>query len=374
MSGFRQACHLVLGSFILLEPVRAFDPGGELVLRLYSRDSPSFEQRDLPRRPAEESDRREGAGRLTIGGEAEPADQLRLKLSALSAARWGADDNALLEAGESFVKGENIAMTPLSVSAGRQALSWGRGLLFSDENRDHLFDMASVCWDTLPHRFDLLLADSALTVFDSPVNRLGLVRWFYQSAGRSSAEIFGGAMSLEDDGATALAGARGALASGPAWETWAELAGEAGERNSETDLAALMADLGIVRRFSKGRIQTSWTWASGSDDEVNSFVPLFNGEQWGRLYDPPLSNIHVFTASATRDLPGGASLSAEYFSYWQADDGERLGCEVDLAAACDLSDSLAVEMSGCLFFTDGALRPMDDNTQSEIRFQLSAAF
>jgi len=374
ISGFRTICIFLFGSFLFSIPAQGFEPEAGLLLRLYSSDSSAGSERELPRGNAAGKDDLEGAGRLTLGVQAEPLDQVVLKLSLLSAARWGSDDEAIFEAGESFLKLENIAMLPLSVSVGRQTISWGRGLLFSSENGDHLFDMVSASWDTLPHRFDVFYADPALSVFDSPVNHLWLARWFYQAEGRSSAEIFGGALSLENDGKAAIAGLRGIYAPGPKWETRAELAGEAGERNPETDLSALIADLGIARHFSKGRIQASWTWASGSDDEENSFIPLFNGEHWGRLYDPPLSNIHIFTASAVREITDTLELCSEYFSYWKASDGGMLGSEIDLVASCELSEALSLELSGCLFFTEEALRPLDDNTQSEIRLQMSFAF
>ncbi len=375
MENFREVCALLLGCVIVASSSKAMEPEAALLLRLYRSDSsPAFAQRDLPRSGRAGEDELEGAARLEIGMRTEPRDDLHLKFSVMSAARWGSEDDSIIEAGESFAALENIAMMPLSVSAGRQAISWGRGLLFSDQYGEHLFDMAGGRWDTLPHRFDFIYADPALTVFDSPVNHLWLARWLYQAEGRSSVEMFGGAMSLENDGHAAIAGLRGVWAAGPAWETWAELAGEAGDRSSNRNLEALIADCGIIRRFSKGEIRTAWTWASGSDDEVHSFVPLFNGEHWGRLYDPPLSGIHIFTASASRDMTEALKISGEYFSYRQGDSGEPLGSEVDLSARCALSDAVSLELNGCVFFTDDGLRSMNDNTRTEIRLQLQAVF
>ena len=373
LTGFR-AFLLLLPAGLLLPHAAAVEPEAALIIRLYQSDSGAFVRRELPYSRNAGGSELEGSARVNVGASAEPADPVLLKLSVLSAARWGSDDDAIFEAGESFIKMENMAMTPLSISAGRQSLSWGRGLLFSDENRDHLFDTGAAVWDTLPHRLEMFYAAPAITVFDSPVHHLWLARWFYQADGRSSAEVFGGAMSLEDDGKAALAGLRGVYAPGPAWETWSELAGEAGDRNSETDLSALVADLGIALNFSKGRWQSSWTWASGSDGEEHSFVPLFNGEHWGRLYDPPLSGIHIFTVSGVLEITKALKLSAEGFGYWDAQNGDRLGRELDVSATFALSETLSVELGGCMFFTDEALRAMDDNTQSEIRFQASAAF
>ena len=206
----------------------ALEPEAGLLLRLRRSDSSSpSAQREFPRSPATAPDELEGSARLEIGLRGEPRDDIQIRLSVMSVARWGSVDDAIFEAGETGVKIENIAMLPLSIAAGRQTISWGRGLLFSDQDKDHLFDMANVSWDTLPHRFDLLHADPALTVLDSPVNHLWLARWFYQAKARSSVELFGGAMSLEEDGGAALAGLRGVWASGPLWETWIEMAGEA---------------------------------------------------------------------------------------------------------------------------------------------------
>lgn len=376
MDGFRGICALLLlGCVMASMHAEALEPEAGLLLRLRRSDSSSlFAQREFPRRPETAPDELEGSARLEIGLRAKPRDDLQLRLSVMSAARWGSVDDAIFEVGETGVKIENIAMLPLSIAAGRQTISWGRGLLFSDHDKDHLFDMAGVSWDTLPHRFDLLHADPALTVFDSPVNHLWLARWFYQAEARSSVELFGGAMSLEENGRAALAGLRGVWASGPLWETWIELAGEAGERSANRNLEALIADCGIIRRFAKSEIRAAWTWASGSEDDVHSFIPLFNGEHWGRLYDPPLSGMHIFTASAAREVTDALEISGEYFNYRQGDNGEALGSEFDLTARCALSEAVSAEMSGCAFFTDDGLRSMNDNTQTEIRFQLRAAF
>lgn len=284
---------------------------------------------DVPERRDPRDEEIFGAARVRLALHADWTDQVSTRITGHADSLWGrtgCDDRLAAGLSEAWLELHNLAFSPLSLKAGRQHLHYGGGLVISGRNEDWDFDAARLVYDALPTSADLVYGSVTHLSPDSEVDhfwRAGIRREF-EGGPLRDLEAYAGTFSLAEDGRPVLLGARAAARGSPCWRSAAEAAYECGEGPGGRDLSAFLADFAVERRFPQAAaapaIRLGWTHASGdrTEDGQRTFVGLLNHEEWGRVFSPRLSNIHIFSLRGSLTPAPGILLAIELYSYGQA--------------------------------------------------------
>ncbi|MBN1270420.1 MAG: alginate export family protein [Kiritimatiellae bacterium] len=365
--------------------------GADLRLRGYHADHDDLTRRAAPVLPLGNDDARTGdlfgRGRLQLHARADWTDTLSSHVTVRGDGTWaqrGLDDDGQIDVSEAWVRLENPAFLPLSLNIGRQGAHHGRGLILSGRDGDWILDAARVEYDVFSSALELMYASVAHLSPNTPIDH------FWWAAARRDTgrnrpgelEAYVGAFSAADDAQPLLVGVRGFVAPTPRWELSAEGAYEFGERSGGNALSAFVADLGLSRRFPeaawKPALNTRWTFASGDDEcgGKRTFVPLLNHEEWGRVFSPRLSNIHILGVGAEMSPRPALKLALDVYEYVQvesaagpASDGlfnnggylvpasgrhHTLGTELDLRVGYEWRPGTLLELSAGRFMPGAA--------------------
>lgn len=311
-----------------------------------------------------------------------------------------------LNPGKSEVIWDNIAWVPVSWSLGRTVLSVDDGLIFSGEDDAWLVDGTTFSYDTWPLILRATYAEVSPMAPETDLREFLFLHGSYeidQTILRRQA-LYVGAFRMRDEGEPVLGGFRSTFYEDKNWLANLELAGETGARPGGESLLAGIVDGGLTRFWRTGEhddfsLAARYTWAGGDPqpDGTHAFIPLMNYEDWGCVFSPSLSNIRIYSLTATW-MPGRRwTWAASAYHYVQQHPVEmsasagnfnnggyvipangrdsELGTECDLRAGCVLNDWLTLELTGGYFIRGAAYAGVEHNDNaSEIRLQAVGTF
>lgn len=238
---------------------------------------------------------------------------------------WGdssQDDEAKIGLAELYLDIRNIGFLPLSLKAGRQRLSQGRGLLLSDEEREWHFDGIDLTYGTFPSSLRMLAARRAHISPDTPIEWVGLLSYKYapRTVYMRECEVYGGAVFFDNSGYLFPFGARFEMLLSPQVEAWSELILQTGENPARETVNALLADIGAEYSPSwlplQPKLLARATYASGgSDGERRDFVPMMDEGVGGVVLRPRLSNIQVYESRIGFNPSEAVKLECSFFRY-----------------------------------------------------------
>ncbi|MCG3147378.1 MAG: hypothetical protein PCFJNLEI_00817 [Verrucomicrobiae bacterium] len=251
---------------------------------------------------------------------------------------------------EAYLQLNEVFYSAATLKLGRQYLNYGRGLIFSSVEQEYNFDAARLVLDYYPFTLDLVYA--ALlenSVFGAPStthpNDLHVLfanaRYEMTDSLLKNVEFYFGYLINSSPVSTSsrvppsagsaspfIAGLRADMNLTEGLNTWAEAAyewGNDGTAGNDT-ISAWLVNLG--GRFSKKdwnyapSFNANYTFASGGGSGGSkAFRPWFNyvdGNN-GYLFQPMLSNIHIFNLGATVKPAENLSASLQAYYYLAAD-------------------------------------------------------
>ena len=355
---------------------------GDLRLRLYD-GSTIVNTRSASQEPDDE--RYFSSSRARFGLRAELAPQITVVAMGQAWNRWAMDDNHWrFGAGPAYLSLENIAYIPLSLCAGRHSSHYGSGLIFDGTDEAWLYDGGVLSYDAEPYRVDLEVNRVAAGEFSTDVDYFAWLCGQYRLRELADAKLaaYAGFFSESTEARPCLLGWRLGSDSRRGWDLSVEGAVEVGQGVDDGALLAWIADLVITRNLlaveKPPTLSLRGTYASGSDEVGgrHDFIPLFNGQDWGRVYSPALADIEILALRLAWPVGDVVVLSLDGFGYWQerlsvrsmADkrfesggyglmtDGDNrcLGYETDLGGKLLINEYLDFSLHGGLFWPGSA--------------------
>jgi len=370
---------------------------GDIQLRGYGT-------RNLYPAAAEQPDHsaRFGRGRLRLSTDISYADRYHLLLTLRAHAGWGARNHSdFIETAfsKAWFEWMNIGFSPLTLKLGRQSFGFGSGLLLSDDEDEWLYDAMRGTWDALPLVVNIVGGRTAACSRDTDVDQFFWLNTQYETDHSfvPVVELYQGIFDMQHDAQPLLAGIRTVLVDVPKWWVQTEVAYEWGQRMEGHALSAWLLDARIRRRRSIADKQIScmlrYTYASGDHDAdgMHQFVDLMNNDQWGHVFKPRLSNIHIISLNGTIGLTPHlqTGLSGYYYiqdkatiqtasrpgyesdGYNLLTDGQHseLGTEVDFFITCQASEQLELQLHAGYFWSGQAYRESSPDDAREIRVE-----
>ena len=267
---------------------------------------------------------------------------------------------------EAYVQFNEMFWSPLTLKLGRQYLQYGRGLIFSNLDQEYNFDAARLVMDFYPLTVDLVyikawegqffgagnygwgsigklvgpsntsdidviflnaryeMSDSVLRDVEAYVG--------YTANNTSLAGFRMGFPWIPPSGSPGVGaspiifGLRADLVPVKNLEVWGEAAYEMGNYNTTESLNAWLANLGGRYTFANAKwkpaINANYVYASGGGtDGKNTFVPWFDYNYFGYVFNPALANIHIFNLGASVKPSKNTSVSLQGYYYMKAAQG-----------------------------------------------------
>jgi hypothetical protein len=309
--------------------------------------------------------------------------------------------------GPSEIAWNNILFSPYRLRAGRTAILFDEGLLFSAEQGAWLLDHIALEYDTPALKIVGLYGSVSWLAPETDIREFAFLhgsRNNPQPSRLPTISGYAGTLRMRDNGQPVMAGLHTTLFRSRSWKMYFEAAGETGTRPHDQSLLAGITDAGLVYEHitSEKRtasLSTRWTFATGDaqPDGRHAFIPLFNYEDWGCVFSPQLSNIHILSLKTELPVWRAITLHAAAYSYFQArinqgrasranfnnggytplTDGNsrELGSEIDAALEYLVSPDLRIELVGG-YFIRGSAYAQTANAQnaSEISLQATLRF
>jgi len=309
---------------------------------------------------------------------------------------------------EAYVQFNEMFWQPLTLKLGRQYLQYGRGLIFSSLDQEYNFDAARLVMDFYPLTVDLVYIKAwegqffgagnygwgSLTTGDntSSIDAIFLnARYEMSDSVLRDVEVYAGylgnnvnlwgykgvpwvpASDANGVGASPIiVGLRADLAPVKNLDVWAEGTYEAGKLNGNNGhLNAWLANTGFRYTFADAKwapaINGNYVYATGDGELGHNFVPWFDYAYNGYVFNPALSNIHIFNLGASVKPSANTSLSLQAYYYLKdeeaaaagsarnvdfggfgvtvpAGSGCDIGGEVDLIAGYDYSKDVRLQL------------------------------
>lgn len=313
---------------------------------------------------------------------------------------------------EAYVQFNEMFWSPLTLKLGRQYLQYGRGLIFSNLDQEYNFDAARLVMDFYPLTVDLVYIKAwegqffgagnygwgTIGGLVGPSNASSIDAIFlnaryemsdsvvrdveaYVGYTANNVQLAGFNMGfpwIPPSGAPGvgaspiIVGLRADLAPIKNLDVWAEAAYECGNLNGNNgSLNAMLANAGFRYTFTKVKwtpaVNGNYIYASGGGKLGESFVPWFDYAYNGYLFNPALSNIHIFNLGASVKPSASTSLGLQAYYYLKDDknaavssarnvdfggfgvtdpagSGQDVGYEFDLIAGYDYSKDVRFQL------------------------------
>jgi hypothetical protein len=309
---------------------------------------------------------------------------------------------------EAYVQFNEMFWSPLTLKLGRQYLQYGRGLIFSNLDQEYNFDAARLVMDFYPLTVDLVYAKACENqVFGSTPNTQRDIdvifinaRYEWSDSVLRDMEAYLGytansanlcipaippsGMALGVGSSPIILGLRADLAPVKNLDMWAEAAYEWGHLSGGNGyLSAWLGNAGLRYTFANAKwtpaINANYVFASGGGKLGNNFVPWFDYAYNGYLFNPALSNIHIFNLGASVKPSESTSLGLQAYYYLKDDKdapiasgrnvdfggfgvvepaggGQDVGYEFDLIAGYDYSKDVRLQLIYGMFVPSSGFR------------------
>jgi len=257
---------------------------------------------------------------------------------------------------EAYVQFSEMFFTPATLKLGRQYLNYGRGLIISSYDQTYNFDAGRLVLDFYPFTVDLVgakLSDGSLATpnpghrgndllfvnarYEMKDSIIKNVEAYFGWAARASAGMMSPSYLPTASAASPwIIGLRTDLTPIKGLNVWLEGAYEGGQApvggafdtSRDATLSAFIANAGLKYTFKDVKMEPSvnveYTFASGggsSSGNGNMFVPWFDDKDGhnGYLFQPKLSNIHIFNVGASIKPAKNVTASVQGYYYLKAD-------------------------------------------------------
>jgi len=301
---------LVANSYAEVQQVRI---AGDIRLRAYLTDGPANSDGD---------DYANQRTRLSV--EADLEDHVMLVVTLAAQSTWG--DGVKFPTGlgaatrgastsvdlvEAYVRFQELFWSPLSLQLGRQALNYGHGLIFSNNENELYFDAARFVYDMADKglAFDLVYIKQTRTAVGPAVDG---ETWFLNARydGKNMVKnvevYFGDNIAAVTKTTTMMFGIRGDLVPMENWKVWVEFNYEFGSSAASNDLGAWMFDVGTAYTFSNVQWKpTAWFgffYASSGTNVNDRWVQWFDyNVRGGMVLSPTLANMQILSFGIDTD-------------------------------------------------------------------------
>jgi hypothetical protein len=318
------------------------------------------------------------AQRTRITCEADLEDHVLVVMTLQAESTWGKDYpmsqrtlGSSVELTEAYVQFSEMFFTPATLKLGRQYLNYGRGLIVSSYDQVYNFDAGRLVLDFYPFTVDLvgaklgegngnsmdkgrggndlLFINGRYEMKDSIIKNVEAYFGWASRASHSSAWNSSQYSPTANAASPWIIGLRTDLTPIKGLQVWMEAAYEGGQAPvgslnittpswgppaQDSTLSAFIANVGAKYTFKDVKMEPSvnveYTFASGGGSfsgNGNAFVPWFDSKcgQNGYLFQPLLSNIHIFNVGASIKPAKNVTASLQAYYYLKADSDSFAG-------------------------------------------------
>lgn len=361
--------------------------------------------------------------RTHISADADLTDDVSAKVTLQAESFWGsgnedADGSFDTEVTESYILFDRFAAGNIYLKIGRQYLSFGKGFIFSDRELNYKFDALRVNYDNYPFMVDVILGSVVAPKVNFDSSEISEDRDFYGinagyefDRGQLEAYLWQIKDSSEDiavlrkDFEPLIVGVRGQTDATESLNLWGEFVLENGDLSAERKFNnAYALDLGGKYVFESLDLRPSLkiAYTAGSGDksttgDTKAYVPLYDYEyDYGYVYSPELSNIHIVNIALTIEPIVDVVLAFDYYHYRQDEiiaqamgniyqdnaansvltngKDKKLGDEIDVSAAYKYSEDVTASVLAGWFKPGSSYSSSNDDTAYEIRGEILVNF
>jgi len=335
---------------------------------------------------------------------------------------------------EAYVQLNELFYTPATLKLGRQYLHYGHGLIISSVEQEYNYDAGRLVLDYYPLTIDLvgaelvnnqsfaatpshlgasdlLFVNARYELSDSAIKNVeAYFGWVSQSSSGlggpgTGPTAFPGVPPTTGGASPMIIGLRTDINPADAVQMWAEGAYEFGAdgANSDKDLSAGIFNLGAKFTMKDTQwvpaINGNYIFATGGGkDSDGNFAPWFDYAEGynGYLFEPSLSNIHIFNVGASVKPYENTTLAFQTYYYMKASNGNNagsngnvdfggiantpaadrdLGWELDGILGYDYSKDVRAQLVYGAFIPQGAYEHAGfSRTAEEVRAELNVKF